>query len=144
MELSQLDHVNIQTARLDETVRFFEAVLGLRPGTRPAFPFPGAWLYLGDQAVIHLIGLQPDDPAAITGSGAVNHLAFMGKDCQEFLSRISKAGIPHIVRDVPGLDQRQVFLKDPNDVTVEISFQGEIARSGGERLEPLRLPPPAN
>jgi catechol 2,3-dioxygenase-like lactoylglutathione lyase family enzyme len=141
MELSQLDHVNIQTARLDETVHFFQTVLGLRLGSRPAFPFPGAWLYLGDQAVIHLIGLPPGDPAAVTGSGAVNHLAFMGSDCQEFLARISTAGMAHDVRDVPGLDQRQVFLKDPNGVTVEISFQGEIARSGGERLEPLRLTP---
>jgi catechol 2,3-dioxygenase-like lactoylglutathione lyase family enzyme len=89
--------------------------------------------------VLHLIGLDENDPAAVSGSGAVHHVAFMGTGGAGFIDRISAAGIEHIVRDVPGIDQRQVFIKDPNGITVEISFQGEIAASGSERLGALQV-----
>ena len=37
-------------------------ILGLRTGPRPDFPFQGAWLYAGENAVIHLVG-DDGDPA---------------------------------------------------------------------------------
>lgn len=40
-----LDHFNIRTRNLAETVRFYEDVLGLENGARPNFAFPGAWMY---------------------------------------------------------------------------------------------------
>jgi catechol 2,3-dioxygenase-like lactoylglutathione lyase family enzyme len=40
-----LDHVTLRTHDLDGTCAFLEALLGLKPGYRPDFPFPGAWLY---------------------------------------------------------------------------------------------------
>jgi catechol 2,3-dioxygenase-like lactoylglutathione lyase family enzyme len=44
MPLWQLDHVNVVTANREEMVAWYEAVLGLRSGPRPDFPFDGAWL----------------------------------------------------------------------------------------------------
>ena len=35
-----LDHFNIRTRNLAETVRFYEDVLGLEKGARPNFAFP--------------------------------------------------------------------------------------------------------
>ena len=36
-----LDHFNIRTRNLAETVRFYEDVLGLEKGARPEFRLPG-------------------------------------------------------------------------------------------------------
>jgi len=55
MPLKQLDHVNIRTNNLAEMVRWYSEVLGLHSGPRPDFPFGGAWMYLGDQPVVHLV-----------------------------------------------------------------------------------------
>ena len=48
-----LDHVNITTTRLHQSVEFY-TILGLRDGFRPDFEFDGAWMYCGDRAVVHL------------------------------------------------------------------------------------------
>ena len=40
--ISGLDHINIETNNLEETVRFYEEVLGFENGVRPPFDFPGA------------------------------------------------------------------------------------------------------
>ena len=45
MSVGVLDHFNIRTRKLDETVRFYEDILGLEKGARPNFAFPGAWMY---------------------------------------------------------------------------------------------------
>ena len=57
MQLERLDHVNVRTANLAAMVAWYERVLGMRSGARPPFPFPGAWLYIGDHACVHLVGV---------------------------------------------------------------------------------------
>jgi hypothetical protein len=44
MSVGVLDHFNIRTRKLGETVRFYEEVLDLKKGERPNFAFPGAWM----------------------------------------------------------------------------------------------------
>ena len=61
MELGRLDHVNVRTANLENMVSWYGRMLGMKSGDRPNFPFPGAWMYVGDQAVVHLIGVAGDD-----------------------------------------------------------------------------------
>ena len=46
-----LDHFNIRTRNLADTVRFYEDVLGLDKGARPNFAFPGAWMCSEGKAV---------------------------------------------------------------------------------------------
>ena len=55
MRLLAFDHVNVRTANLAAMVDWYDRVLGMKPGKRPNFDFPGAWLYLGDQALVHLV-----------------------------------------------------------------------------------------
>jgi catechol 2,3-dioxygenase-like lactoylglutathione lyase family enzyme len=137
--MSLLDHVNIQTCKIEETIRFYEQVVGLRKGFRPAFNFPGAWMYIGDQAVLHLIGLT-DSRLLLTGSGCVNHVAFNASGLSELIGRLDAAGIPFDVSDVPGQQLRQVFFFDPNGLKVEIAFTGSDCAS---ELPKARLPQPA-
>ena len=47
-----LDHATLRTHDLEGTRSFFEKVLGLETGYRPAFSFPGYWLYAGGEPVV--------------------------------------------------------------------------------------------
>src|SRR5271157_3517418 len=44
-EVAMLDHATLRTHDLEGTRAFLETVLGLKPGYRPDFSFPGYWLY---------------------------------------------------------------------------------------------------
>ena len=118
MSIRSLDHVNIVTPDLDETVRFYERFIGLRNGERPNFTFPGAWLYCGDVPIIHLIGREPDGP----GTGVVDHFALGAEDIVGVVRRAREQTLDYEVRDVPGGRVRQVFMHDPNGVKVELNF----------------------
>ena len=65
MPLNRLDHYSIRTTHLAETQRFYTDVLGLEVGPRPNFPFPGVWLYHGGVAVVHVVGIDPNDPSGL-------------------------------------------------------------------------------
>jgi catechol 2,3-dioxygenase-like lactoylglutathione lyase family enzyme len=61
MSVGLLDHYNIRTHVLAETVEFYEKALGLEVGDRPNFSFPGAWIYSEGRAVVHLIDVSAGD-----------------------------------------------------------------------------------
>lgn len=118
MAIKALDHVNIYSRDVEGTVAFYTEVVGLTIGWRPPFDFPGAWLYCGDRAVIHLVGRDP----VSQGSGAVDHVAFECDDVVGTRARLEARGIPVEERDVPGLGLKQLFLRDPNGVKLELNF----------------------
>src|SRR5271163_3266299 len=55
MPIDRMDHFTILTTNTEETVAFYYDVLGLTPGPRPDFSFPGAWLYNGGKPVLHVV-----------------------------------------------------------------------------------------
>ena len=121
MPITALNHVNIITDDLDATRKFYADVIGLIDGDRPSFQFPGAWLYIADEAVIHLVGVddQPDE-----GTGTIDHVAFEANGINDMVAMLEGREIPFNVRDVPGREIRQVFLHDPNGVKIELNFRG--------------------
>ena len=134
MPLTSLEHCAIRTVKLEETKDFYTEALGLRIGDRPDFPFPGYWLYLGDTAVVHLVGIDPDDPQglidtlgdvdidSLDGTGSFDHVAFNASDAPELLDRLRRLGIPLRERQVPNLNLFQIFIEDPNGVTIEVNY----------------------
>jgi catechol 2,3-dioxygenase-like lactoylglutathione lyase family enzyme len=114
-----LDHVNIGTDRLADTTAFFRDALGLEPGWRPDFPFGGEWLYAGGVAVVHLVALSA--PRAPSSSAALDHFAFRIEDVDVCVKRLEAAGIPFRLVGVPGTEIRQIFVTDPNGVTIELN-----------------------
>ena len=62
MALRSLDHVTVNCADLDRSRAFYSQALGLTDGKRPNFAFPGAWLYVGDRPVVHLVGGRDGPP----------------------------------------------------------------------------------
>ena len=76
MSVGVLDHFNIRTRKLDETVRFYQDILGLEKGARPNFAFPGAWMYSEGKPVVHLVDISKTDEPQKPDSGVVHHVAF--------------------------------------------------------------------
>jgi catechol 2,3-dioxygenase-like lactoylglutathione lyase family enzyme len=127
MSVQRLDHVNIRTHDLEATRDFYVDVLGLREGDRPPFPFPGLWLYDDTVAVIHVIGLSAADPR-VAGSGTIDHVAFRVAGLGAMRERIRRAGLPSREAIVPRSGEAQIFVDDPNGVTIELNFAAAEVR----------------
>ncbi len=119
----QFDHVNIRTANLDESKRFYERVLGMTSGKRPDFPFPGAWMYLGQQAYVHLVAVESDPAAPKEAEGLrLEHFAFRGEDLEAYRKRLKDEGVPCQEVRVPGTNLLQLNFFDPDGNHIHVDF----------------------
>ena len=121
-----LDHVNIRTAALERMVAWYEAVVGLKRGPRPPFPFPGAWLYAGDRAVVHLIGLkQAPSGSAEREALRLEHFALRAGDSADlhaYLKHLKERGVEGQVVTLPDGSAVQVNLWDPDGNHLHLDF----------------------
>lgn len=67
--------------------------------------------YLGDRA-----------SDSLSGSGAVDHIAFFATDWPQMRDRCNAHGVKYVERTVPALALHQVFIVDPSGVTVELNY----------------------
>ena len=118
-----LDHFNIRTRKLADTVRFYEGVLGLEKGPRPNFAFPGAWMYSEGKAVVHLVDISATDEPQKPDSGVVHHVAFASTGFDGMADRLKSRGMPFEARQVPGGELWQIFVNDPNGVMIELNYE---------------------
>ncbi len=122
MPIVGMDHFTILTANASETVAFYRDILGFTPGPRPAFSFPGAWLYNDGRAVLHVV-----EKASIPkGGGVLDHIAFFGADLASFVARLKARGLKYDLRRLPESGHAagtwQLFFFDPSGARVEIDF----------------------
>lgn len=125
--IRDLDHINIATDRLAETRAFFVEVLGMTERWRPDFPFDGHWLYVGDRPLVHLMAR----PSAGVGcdAAALSHIAFAIDDVEAMAAKLTSLDVPFREIGSPGTPIRQLFINDPNGVTIELNYLGaETAR----------------
>ena len=128
MPLQNLNHYLVVTEDLEATRAFYVDVLGLKVGDRPPFRFPGMWLYIGDRAVVHVAerdesrGPLPGAGGAGAPTGAVDHIAFEGTGHDEMAALLAARGIVARQRTVPDLGLRQIFVQDPNGLTIELNY----------------------
>jgi catechol 2,3-dioxygenase-like lactoylglutathione lyase family enzyme len=123
MSIGVLDHFNIRTRKLAETVRFYEDVLGLEKGPRPNFAFPGAWMYSEGRAVVHLVDIAATDEPQKPDSGVVHHVAFVSRGFDDMKQRLKTKSMPFDARQVPGGELWQIFVNDPNGVMIELNYE---------------------
>ena len=135
MPLSSMEHLLVLSDDIETTKDFYCEVLGLREGERPPLEFPGYWLYLGEVACVHVaergayaahartIGLDASGQAQ--GSGAIDHIAFAASDYEEVAGRLERHGIEAIENAIPAAGLRQLFVRDPNGVLIEINVAAE-------------------
>jgi catechol 2,3-dioxygenase-like lactoylglutathione lyase family enzyme len=122
MSVGVLDHYNVSTRNLRDTVRFYEEVLGLVNGPRPPFDFPGAWLYSEGHPVLHLNDISPTDKPQRPDSGVIDHVAFGSRGFEAIKQHLTRKGVPFRANEVPNSTRRQIFLTDPNNVLIELNF----------------------
>jgi len=144
MAIDRLAHYSVRTTDLAASRRFYTEALGFREGYRPPFEFPGHWLYRdedeSDHGVVHLVGIDLDDPQGLkaylgdkpldglSGSGAVDHLAFIASGLHELTERLRRMDCEYRERTVPSLGLHQVFVEDPSGITIELNFNAQELR----------------
>lgn len=121
-----LDHFNIRTRHLAETVRFYEDVLGLEKGPRPNFAFPGAWMYSEGKPVVHLVDISQTAEPQKPDSGVVHHVAFISRGFDGMKQRLASKGVTFDSRQVPGGELWQIFVHDPNGVMIELNYEAAL------------------
>lgn len=132
MTLTGMNHMTINCAPADLAAlrAFYVAALGLAEGRRPDFPFPGHWLYLDGNPVVHLAGrasLPAGAKAPAPGSAGFDHVAFTATGLEAARARLSAAGIRFDEAPVPGFPLHQIFLTDPLGQKIELTFSTAAA-----------------
>jgi|SRR5688572_11880954 catechol 2,3-dioxygenase-like lactoylglutathione lyase family enzyme len=136
MPVTALNHYLIVSKNLERSKKFYQEVLGLDVAERPDFGFPGYWLKTGDNICVHLASQAPNKirdqfllkkhPKGTNGSGSVDHIAFLAQDPEGVRNRIQNNKVDMHFRSFPDAKLFQIFLKDPDDVTIELNFLGEV------------------
>jgi catechol 2,3-dioxygenase-like lactoylglutathione lyase family enzyme len=136
MPLTELNHFLLVAKDLERTRDFYCKVLGMELAERPDFGFPGYWLKAGGEICVHLASQEPNKirdqfllkkhPKGTKGSGAVDHIAFLAQNPKEVRNRIQDNKVEMHFRSFPEAKLFQIFLKDPDDVTIELNFLGEV------------------
>lgn len=104
---------------------FYADLLGLCVGPR-RLTFPGVWLYVGEQAVVHVAGnVDPGSEAPsghTAGAAGFDHVAFRSQGLEAAKERLDQAGVAW--REVwrPALDILQLVFTDPVGTKLELTF----------------------
>jgi catechol 2,3-dioxygenase-like lactoylglutathione lyase family enzyme len=101
---------------------------------RPPFPFPGYWLGREGRIWVHM---GPDGipnaelyyrgtpkGAAQDNSGVIDHIAFLATDPDGFRRRFAEMKCESWARALPDFDLFQIFVRDPDGLTIELNFNG--------------------
>jgi len=136
MPVTALNHYLIVSQNLERSKKFYEKVLGMELAERPDFGFPGYWMKTGGNICVHLASQDPNkirDQYLPEEASEGNPRLRLGRP-----HRVPRAGSrggarPH--QEEQGRDARaqlprrqavQIFLKDPDNVTIELNFLGEV------------------
>lgn len=128
--MPSLDHINIQTVKLDETVSFYRDVLDLRAGNPPAplDPAKVQWMFADEgRAIFHLS--SPGSLTAIAdinSSGdtrAVHHVALACRGHDAMVEKLDRMGLDHRLNHVVAIDLKQIFIRDPNGILLELNYR---------------------
>ncbi len=134
MPVTELNHYFVRANDVERTKDFYCEVLGFSVMPRPAFPFPGYWLGVNGKIQVHLgqagvadaqlYYLGSPTGASTDDAGVVDHIAFLATEPGGFIRRLKERGIDYQPRSLPEFDLYQMFLKDPNGLTIELNFFG--------------------
>jgi catechol 2,3-dioxygenase-like lactoylglutathione lyase family enzyme len=134
MPLTELNHYLVLAGDLERSKRFYCEVLGFEEMPRPTFPFPGYWLGVNGKIQVHMAlrGVPNQElyylgttPASSTeNSGVVDHVAFLATEPEQMVRRLERQGVAMRKRYFPQFQLYQIFIKDPDDLMIELNFYG--------------------
>lgn len=122
MQITHLDHVSVQTTRLDEMIAWYTDILGFTSGKRPDFPFPGAWLYAGDTVMVHLVAMSEPEATGSETSLKLEHFAFKATDAKSFEARLTAAGQEYRRVEIAQIKTVAFNVWDPDGNHIHVDF----------------------
>jgi catechol 2,3-dioxygenase-like lactoylglutathione lyase family enzyme len=132
MKVNALDHINIITADLHGTARFYAEMfeLEIRNAPPPLTPQTAQWMYDNEgRAIIHINSLdcvRTYEREVTPGpTGSIHHVALNCSGYDDVIGRLSTRGLAYQVNVIEAAGLRQVFTMDPNGVLLELNFWGE-------------------
>jgi len=152
MPLTELNHYFVRANDLERSRRFYCEVLGFQVMPRPDFPFPGYWLAVNGKTCVHMAphGVSNQDmyylgtttKSATDNSGVVDHIAFLATDPEKLAKRFEDAGLTPRRRYFAEFRLYQMFIKDPDGLTIELNFEGvaEEPKWGGSSENYATMP----
>ncbi|CAM8888887.1 unnamed protein product [Rhodiola kirilowii] len=125
LRLTSLNHISLICRSVDESLDFYQNILGFFPIGRPgSFNFDGAWLFnygIG----IHL--LQSEDPEHMPEinhkiNPKDNHISFQCESMVNVEKKLKEMEIEYVRSRVEegGVYVDQLFFHDPDGMTIEI------------------------
>lgn len=121
MRVNGIDHYNIRTRDLDRLCEFYTQILGFEVGDRPPFDSPGVWLYAGGHPILH-VGVDEEGGEPVENTLPLDHIALEAEGLAEAVEKLDEAGIQYRMADVPGRTMKQIFVRDPDGVALELNF----------------------
>jgi 4-hydroxyphenylpyruvate dioxygenase-like putative hemolysin len=132
MKVNALDHVNIITADLEGTARFYAEMFELdrRDGPSPLTPSTAQWMFDdAGKAIIHINSLdcaRAYERDVMPGpTGSIHHVALNCSGYDDVVGRLEARGMAYQVNLIASVGLRQVFSMDPNGVLLELNFWGD-------------------
>ncbi len=122
MQIGKLDHVNLRTNQLDKMIDWYTNILGMRSGPRPDFQFPGAWMYGGDDASVHLVAVDGDPGQGSENPLKLEHFAMQATGRKSFEARLNEAGEKFEILEIPDFGITQYNVWDPDGNHIHIDF----------------------
>ena len=132
--IESFDHYTVRAADVEASTRFYVDLLGFRAETHTDLGFRLVMLYLGDQAVVHLLETGPEldafigraAPAIANGprriTGNMEHVAFNGSGLGVLRQRLEENGVRFTQRELKEYGVCQLFVNDPDGIELEINF----------------------
>jgi catechol 2,3-dioxygenase-like lactoylglutathione lyase family enzyme len=126
MQIARLDHVNLRTTQLEVMTQWYSDLLGLKLGPRPNFPFPGAWLYAGDVAIIHLIEVEDTQAIGSEQSLKLEHFALRADSrLEKFEDKLKAKGERYRRGEITEFGIMQFNIWDPDGNHIHVDFDME-------------------
>ena len=122
MAAHAMNHFTILAEDLAATCAFYRDLLDLTEGYRPDMGFPGAWLYAGDTAVLHVVA---KNPLPQQRAGVLDHMAFSASDLSGTVAKLKERRIDFRLGRQVETGTWQLFLHDPNGAKVELDFPAD-------------------
>ncbi|MBN2885624.1 MAG: VOC family protein [Chromatiaceae bacterium] len=117
--IHDIHHVSLLVADTERALAFYRDLLGLEvDSARPALPFAGVWLRIGERG-LHLLELPNPDPTEgrPAHGGRDRHLALSVVNLDALRERLDAAGIGY---SLSRSGRRALFCRDPDGNALEL------------------------
>ncbi len=127
MRVSGLNHFNITASPplIEQVKQFYLDIIGLTIGPRAHLDHEGYWLYAGEVPILHLSACQNIEQVALSQKGYFNHISLSCVGLQAAIAKMIATQTPYQLIQLSDIHQTQIFLKDPADIGVELTFFDE-------------------